>query len=130
MSVGRYSFLVLGVAGATLGPAWLLIVRRLDDPARAAVAYGAALAILNTIAAHGLLRWSAGRSTSAFLRAVLGGMVGRMALLLAAVVAGLLAFGLPRLPLVVALLAYFVVFLALELSILHRETGSLVAAPR
>ena len=68
------------------------------------------------------MRWSAGRSTNAFLRAVLGGMVGRMVLMLAAVVAGVLALGLPRLPLAFSLLSYFVVFLVMELSILHRRT--------
>ncbi|MGE5127496.1 MAG: hypothetical protein ACM3PV_14485 [Betaproteobacteria bacterium] len=130
MSLGRYSILVLGVACATLALAWPLVLRRLDDPARAAVGYGVCVAVLNTIAAHALVRWSAGRSTTAFLRAVLGGMIGRMALMLAAVLAGLLALGLPRLPLAVALLGYFVVFLTIELSVLHRQTSALAGAPR
>ena len=70
------------------------------------------------------LRWSAGRSTTAFLRAVLGGMLARMALMLAAVLAGLLALGLPRLPLAFSLLSYFALFLTMELTILHRQTSS------
>lgn len=123
MSLGRYSILVLGVALATLALAWPVALRRLDAPARAAVGVGASLALANTIAAHALVRWSAGRSTAVFLRAVLGGMVGRMALMLAAVVAGVLALGLPRLPLVFSLLSYFVVFLAMELTILQRQTS-------
>lgn len=130
MSVGRYSVLVLGVACVTLALAWPLALRRLDGLARAAVGFGASVAVLNTIAAHALVRWSAGRSTTAFLRAVLGGMIGRMALMLAAFVAGLLALGLPRVPLAVALLAYFVVFLVLELSILQRQTSTAEGAAR
>ncbi len=96
MSLGRYSILVLGVVVATLGLAWPLVLRRLDAPARWAVALGATIAVLNTMAAHALVRWSAGRSTRAFLRAVLGGMIARMALMLAALLAGVLLLGLPR----------------------------------
>jgi hypothetical protein len=128
VSLARYSILVLGVAGATLGPAWPLALRRLDDPARAALGYGVAIAVLNTIAAHALVCWSAGRSSTACLRAVLGGMLGRMALMLAAVLAGLLVLDLPRLPLALGLLAYFIVFLVMEISILHRHTSATAGA--
>jgi hypothetical protein len=130
VSVARYSILVLGVACATLALAWPLVLRRLDAPARAAVGYGVSVAVLNTIAAHALVCWSAGRSATVFLRAVLGGMVGRMALMLGAVVAGLLVLGLPRLPLAVALLGYFVVFLAMEVAILHRQTSAAAGVSR
>jgi hypothetical protein len=118
--VGRYSILVLGVVLATLGLAWPLALHRLDAPARWAVAFGVVIAVLNTTAAHALLRWSAGRSASVFLQAVLGGMLGRMALMLGAVLAGVLLLGLPRLPLAFSLLAYFVLFLCLELAMLQR----------
>jgi hypothetical protein len=122
----RYSVLVLAVAVATIVPLALLVPA--GAPARAAVGFGAALAALNTLAAHALLRWSEGRSTKAFMGAILGGMVGRMALMLLAVVAGVLWLGLPRLPLVIALLAYFVLFLAIELALAQRRSGE--AAPR
>jgi hypothetical protein len=123
VSLGRYSILVFGVALGTLALAWPLALRRLDAPGRVAVGFGTAVALANTIAAHALACWSAGRSTAAFMRAVFGGMVARMALMLAAVVAGILALGLPQLPLVFSLLSYFVVFLAMELTIVHRNTG-------
>ncbi len=128
MSLARYSILVLGVAAATFALAWAVALRRADAPTRWAAAFGGALAIANTLAAHALVRWSSRRSTNAFLGAVLGGMVGRMALMLAAVVAGVLWLGLPKLPLAASLLSYFVLFLTMELSILHRQTGA-VAAP-
>lgn len=122
--------LVLGVVTAAAAIAFPLTLRHLDGPARTAVAYGTTLAVLNTLAAHALVVWSEGRSTNAFLRAVLGGMAGRMAVTLAAVVVGILALGLPRLPLVVALLSFFVVFLIMELSILHRQKGATAGLAR
>ena len=130
MSLGRYTILVLGVAAATLGLAWPLVLRHLDTPVRGAVALGAIVAMLNTLAAYGLVRWSAGRSTRTFLRAVLGGMLARMALMLVAMVAGILLLDLPRLPLAVSLLSYFVVFLTMELAIMHRQTGVPAGAAR
>jgi len=39
-------------------------------------------------------------------------------------VAGVLLLGLPKLPLAVSLLSYFVLFLVMELSILHRRTSA------
>lgn len=119
MSLGKYSILVTAVALTALALAWPLALHRLQGEGRAAVLFGAAVALLNTIAAHGLVRWSAGRSTTAFFRAVLGGMLGRMGLMLAAVLAGLLWLRLPRWPLAVSLLCGFAAFLVLELAIVH-----------
>ncbi|HVO11580.1 MAG TPA: hypothetical protein VMX54_12630 [Vicinamibacteria bacterium] len=130
MSLGKYSILVTGVALTALALAWPLGLQRLESDARAAVLFGAAVALLNTIAAHGLVRWSTGRSTTAFFRAVLGGMVGRMALMLAAVLAGLLWLRLPQLPLAASLLGGFVAFLVLELTIAHRAAGRPAPASR
>jgi branched-subunit amino acid ABC-type transport system permease component len=130
LSLLRYTILVLSVAAATSVLAWGLALRRADAPTRWAVALGGALAVANTLAAHGLVLWSSRRSTNAFLGAVLGGMVGRMGLMLAAVVAGVLLLGLPKLPLAVSLLSYFVLFLIMELSILHRRTTTAPAGAR
>jgi hypothetical protein len=129
MSLFRYTILVLGIGATTFTLAWGLALRRADGPTRWAAAFGGALALANTLAAHALVRWSSRRSTNAFLGAVLGGMVGRMALVLGAVVAGVLLLGLPRLPLAFSLLSYFVLFLLLELSILHRRTSAPLASP-
>jgi len=120
VSLKRYSILVLVVAAATLSALSLVVP---ETAARAAVGFGAALAVLNTLAAHALVLGSQGRSTRAFLGLVLGGMVGRLGLMLAAVVLGVLALGLPRLPLVVSLLAYFALFMVMELTLQHRSTG-------
>jgi hypothetical protein len=53
-----------------------------------------------------------------------------MGLMLAAVIVAVLVLGLPRIPLAVSLLAHFVAFLALELTVLHRRTSSPVEAAR
>jgi hypothetical protein len=125
LTLGRYAFLVTGVAAILSAVAWLLGLRRLDTASRWAALYGSTLAVLNTILAYFLVRWSARRSTNVFLGAVLGGMVGRMALLLLAVVAGIVLLDLPRVPLAVSLLSFFVLFLVMEITILHRGTPAL-----
>jgi hypothetical protein len=119
VSLSRYAILVLFTTAATL--AAIGLVAPADTSLRAAILFGAALATLNTLAAHALVAWSAARSTQAFFGAVLGGMVGRMAVMLAAVVAGVLLLGLPRLPLVISLLSYFSLFLVVELTLQHRH---------
>jgi len=123
LSLIRYSILVLGITAATFAAAWGVALRRADVATRWAAAFGAALAVANTLTAHALVLWSSRRSTNVFLGAVLGGMVGRMALMLAAVVAAVLWLDLPKVPVAVSLLSYFVFFLAMELTILHRRTS-------
>ncbi len=130
MSLVRYAIVSLGVVAVTLGLSWPLLLRPLDPGARRAVALGTGTALLNTVAAHAFLRWSDGRSTSAFLRALLGGMIVRMAFMLAAVLVGFLLLDLPRVPLAVSLLSYFVLFLAMELGVVHQRSGALAGATR
>lgn len=119
MSLSRYAILVLFTVAATLAAVGLLAPA--DAPLRAAILFGALLATANTLVSHGLVAWSERRSTHAFFGAVLGGMIGRMALMLAAVVGGVLLLGLPRLPLVTSLLSYFSLFLVMELTVQHRH---------
>lgn len=119
MTVARYALMALAITGGSLALAWPLMARWLEPASRRAALAGAALAVANTVAAHGLFRWSFGKSMNVFMRAVLGGMVGRMGLMLAAVVAAVLLLDLPEVPLAVSLLGYFVVFLVIELCVLH-----------
>lgn len=128
MSFARYSLIVLALAGGSAAALWPLLGRYLGERERLAAAAGAGLAVLNALGAYAIVLWSERRSTNVFLGAVLGGMLGRMALLLAAVVAGVLLLGLPKLPLALSLLAYFVVFLVLELAILQKRTTPQVHA--
>jgi hypothetical protein len=124
VSLGRYALIVMAIVAFGLGLAWPLGLRGLDPRARWAALLGGVLAAVNTLAAYGLVSWSIGRSTNAFMRAVLGGMVGRMGLMLVAVVAAVLALGLPKVPLAISLLSYFVVVLVMELALLHKRTSA------
>jgi hypothetical protein len=130
VSLGRYTLIVVAILALGLGLAWPLGLRGLDPRARWAALLGGVLAAVNTLTAYGLVSWSIGRSTNAFLGAVLGGMVGRMGLMLVAVVAAVLALGLPKVPLTISLLSYFVVFLVMELALLHKRTSPGVPAAR
>jgi hypothetical protein len=121
VSLGRYTLVVLALLGAGLGATWVPLLKGLEPRARGAAFLGGALAALNAITAYSLVLWSASRPTGAFMKAILGGMVGRMAFLLAAVILAVLGLGLPSVPLAVSLLAYFVLFLVLELAVLHKR---------
>jgi hypothetical protein len=119
MTVARYALMALAITGGSLALAWPLMARSMEPAGRKAALFGAGLAFANTVAAYALVRWSARRSVHTFMGAVLGGMVGRMGVMLAAVVALVLLLGLPEVPLAVSLLTYFVIFLVIELRVLH-----------
>jgi hypothetical protein len=111
---------VAAIAVGSFAALWPVLGSRAQGT-RGAVALGTTLAGINAVAAYALVVWSSGRSNTAFFRAVLGGTLGRLAFLLAAVVIAVVGAGFPRLPLVLALLSYYVAFLALELAVVHRN---------
>jgi hypothetical protein len=123
VTLGRYALVVSTTVGISLGLLLPTLLRGLDARARLAALTGGLLAATNTVLAYALVLWSKKRSTTVFLGAVLGGMVGRMAALLLAVTAAILFWGLPKVPLAVSLLSYFVLFLILELAQIQRETS-------
>jgi hypothetical protein len=125
MTLWRYALVV----STTLLGSLALVLPLLPSPpqsARLATLAGGLLAGVNTVVAYALAVWSRKRSPNVFLGAVLGGMVGRMGVLLAAVVGLVLGLGMPRIPLAVSLLSYFVLFLIFELVQLHsaRQAGT------
>jgi hypothetical protein len=124
VSLSRYALIVVTIVALSLALAWPLGLRGLDVRARWAALFGGILAAVNTLAAYALVTWSIGRSTNTFMGAVLGGMVGRMGIMLIAVVAAVLALGLPKIPLAISLLSYFVLFLVMELALLHKRTST------
>jgi hypothetical protein len=122
VSLARYALLVVLIIGGSLLVLWPVLRASLDEGGRRAALVGGALAAANTLIAYMTAIWSERRSGNVFLRAVLGGMLVRMGLLLGIVVAAILVFGLPRLPLAASLLSYFVVFLIFEVAALHKRT--------
>jgi hypothetical protein len=123
VSLYRYSLIVLSIVLGSLALLWPAL-GGLGESGRSAALLGGLLAGANTLLAYALVLASEKRSAKAFMATVLGGMLGRMAALLATVVAAVLVLGLPKVPLAVSLLAYFVLFLAFELAILQRKTTS------
>jgi len=120
VTLRRYATLVTGAVALPLGV--LALSLGSDDPhAVRSAAFGAALAGFNALAAYALALWAQRGSASVFMGVVLGGMLGRMVLMLAAVAVGLGILDLRRLPLVAALLTYFVIFLVVELLALNRR---------
>lgn len=120
MSFARYTQVVGAVAGVSLVLLWPL-VGRLGTDGWAAAAWGAALAVLNALAAYGLVLWSQTRPTVSFFRAILGGMLARMTLLLVAVAVALRVAALPPAPFVISLLGHFVGLLVLETAVVSRK---------
>lgn len=121
MTFARYAQVVTAVAGVSLALLWPL-AGRLGAGGWAAAAGGAGLAVVNTLAAYRLVLWSRDKPTVLFFRAILGGMLVRMAVLLLAVAVALRA-ALPALPFVVSLLGHFVAFLALETAVVSRPAA-------
>ena len=125
MTFGNYARIVVASTAITQAVLLPLLPARL----RGAVVLGAALAAANVLAAFALAAWGLKRAPKAFLAAVLGGMAARMGVVLLAVALALGVFGLPRLPLALSLLGYFMPFLALEIAVLHKSTPAPVGVP-
>jgi O-antigen/teichoic acid export membrane protein len=123
LSFARYAQLVAAVAGTSLALLWPL-APRLGPGGATAAAGGAALAVVNALAAYRLVLWSRDKPTVAFFRAILGGMIVRMAVLLVAVVLALRAAALPAAPFLISLLGHFVVFLVLETAVVSRMSAA------
>lgn len=121
MSFARYAAFVIGVVLVTLGVVVVALRSRLSAGALAGVALGSGMAAANTLAAYGLVRWAAQRSTNTFMGAVLGGMVGRMGVMLAGVVGAVVLLGVPKVPLALSLLSYFAFFLIFEIAVLQKQ---------
>lgn len=123
MSLIRYTTMIAASVAVPLTV--LAVLWGADDPhGFRSAAFGATLAGLNAMAAYAIVVWSRDRRSNAFMAAVLGGMMGRMALMLLAVTVGLGVYDLRRVPLVIALLSYFVLFLTIELLILNRRPAA------
>jgi hypothetical protein len=118
MNVLRFCALLLGLLLVSQPP--LLIAGGWDGRTRLALLLGGLLAAVNAGAAYACAHWAASRSTRALLLAVLGGMTARMLLLLSLVAVAVVGARLPAMPLACSLMAYFALFLTLELMALPR----------
>jgi hypothetical protein len=124
VTLAKFSGSLAGVVALSA----LAVGALLGAPAVLPALLGALLAAANAISAYALVRWSAGRSTRAFVRAILGGMTLRLLTMLAAVFVALKIAGLAPRPFLISLLAHFAAFLAFELALVHRAPARLQAA--
>ena len=112
---------VAGVlAAAALLLAYPLAVYATPD-IRIAVAAGAVLSTVNVLLGYAAIQYAFHRSHTTFLKAVLGGMGLRMVLMLAALAGLIMLAGLPAVALTVSLMAFYAVFLVLELLFIQRK---------
>ena len=126
MTLARFSgYVVVVVAASTL-----LVAAGFGAEAVPPALLGALLAAANAIAAYALVRWSEGRSTRSFVRAVLGGMTLRLLTMLAAVFLAVKVAGLPPRPFLASLFVHFALFLAFELAVVHRAQPARLEAAR
>ena len=124
MTLARYALIVAAILAVTLIGGGLLAGGRLSASAAEAAVFGATVAAANAILAHLLVLRTAGRPASVFLKLVIGGMAGRIALVLGSVSIAVAVLNLPGLPLVLSLLGHFAVFLGLEIVALHSMTSA------
>jgi hypothetical protein len=113
---------------AVLASAFLLLAYPMavyaDADVRSAVAAGAAVSSVNVMLGYLAIRYSFDKSHTTFLKAVLGGMGLRLAFMLGAFTVLLLVFGMRPMALTLSLLAFYAVFMVLEIvHIQRRMTG-------
>ena len=124
MSLTRYATIVMGVQLLLFLGALAVFGASLDALGRAGVLLGGFLAGANAIGSYLLATWGASaRSNLVFMQAILGGMLGRMFILLGAVTAAIV-LGMPKAPLIASLLVHYVIFLVLEVAALTRRLSS------
>ncbi len=121
MSLPKQVFLVLGAA--------ILIgaypcATTASSATIVALLTGAMLSTANVLLGYAAIRHSIGRSTTTFMKFVLGGMGLRMAGMLAGFYLCVRVAGLPVIPLAGSLLSFYAVFLLLEIVTIHTQFTS------
>lgn len=111
---------VLALAAALLLLAWPLAVW--GSPAVIlGVAAGAVLSTANVLIGYRAIEYARDKSSTTFLKVVLGGMGLRMAALLALLAVLIRGAGLHAAALTVSLLGFYAVFLVLEVLYIHQR---------
>ena len=117
----RFPLRVIAVlVGAGLLLAYPLALHA-EPATRTAVVLGAALATVNVMMGYAAIEYAFHRSYTAFLKAVLGGMGVRMVVVLGVLVALIVSWGVPVLPLTLSLFGFYIVFLTLEVLYIQRK---------
>lgn len=113
----RVAAVVLIAAAAAAYP----LIRLQSPDVVLAVAVGCALSTLNALAGFVTIEIAFGKSYTAFLKAVLGGMGVRMVLALGGLTILIAVYHLHTVALTVSLLGFYVIYLALEILYLQKK---------
>ena len=89
-----------------------------------AAAVGALLSTVNVLAGYLTIEYSFEKSSTTFLKAVLGGMGVRMALMLGALLVSIEVVRLNAVALTVSLLSFYAVFLTMEILFLQKKAAA------
>lgn len=119
-----FAIQVLCALGALVALAAYPLARYGNEEMIVAAGAGAALATANVLAGYLAIHYSAGRSQSTFLKAVLGGMAIRMGVMLVTVIVLVKVFHLLAWVLVVSLFGCYAVYLVLEVLFVQKNFSS------
>jgi len=97
------------------------LVRLHDPDILLAALAGCALSTLNALAGFLTIEIAFGKSYTAFLKAILGGMGARMLLLLVALTLLITVYRMHTVALTVSLLGFYVIYLVLEIVYLQKK---------
>jgi hypothetical protein len=110
----------LGTAAAFAPLAWLAAHALSGPRGVLSAALGAGLAIVLALAGTALQIWAFQKPQKVFLAALVGSLLGRMAIFLSALAAVVAATELPPAPFVAALFFYYVICQVLEIRVVRR----------
>jgi hypothetical protein len=86
-----------------------------------AVVAGALLSTINVLLGFLAIEYSFEKSYTAFMKAVLGGMVARMTIMLGAMVALILLFHVDAVALTVSMLGFYLIYLVMEVQYVQKK---------
>jgi hypothetical protein len=86
-----------------------------------AVVAGALLSTINVLLGFLAIEYSFEKSYTAFMKAVLGGMVARMMIMLGAMVALILLFHVDAVALTVSMLGFYLIYLVMEVQYVQKK---------
>lgn len=118
---GNFPAQVALVLGAALLILALPMALFATGEVRTAVAAGAALSTVNVMLGYAAIRYSFEKSYTTFLKAVLGGMGLRLLFMLGAFIALVVGLGLHAVAFTVSLLAFYAVFMVLEIVFIQQR---------
>lgn len=83
--------------------------------------WGAALSTVNVLLGFLAIEYSFEKSYTTFMKAILGGMVARMAVLLGVMVVLILVFRVDSVALIVSMMGFYLIYLVMEIQYIQKK---------